>query len=73
MPGVSDRGTVAPPSDQDRIAGEATTALEKAIADEGLSVDEYNSIIKAALNDPSVREQLVQRIHHTGNEKGGAE
>ena len=65
------RLAAAPASDHERIAGEATNALKKAITDEGLSIDEYNSIIEAALDNPNVRDQLVQRIHHTGDEKGG--
>jgi hypothetical protein len=36
--------------------------LEKAVTDQGLSVDEYNSIIRTAQNDPTVREKLTQRI-----------
>ena len=36
------RLAAAPASERDRIAGEATNALRKAITDEGLSVNEYN-------------------------------
>ena len=61
------RLAAAPPSDHERIAGEATAALKKAITDQGLSVEEYNSIVETALNDPTVRQQLVGRIHATGN------
>jgi hypothetical protein len=32
------------------------------VTDQGLSVDEYNSIMEAAQNNPTVRQQLVQRI-----------
>jgi hypothetical protein len=55
----------APPTDKDRIAGEANNALKKAVTDEGISVEEYNSIIDAAQKDPTVRQQLVQRIQRS--------
>jgi hypothetical protein len=57
--------TAAPPADRERIAGEANNALKKAVTDQGLSVDEYNSIMEAAQNNPTVRQQLVQRIQPT--------
>ena len=44
---------------------EANDAMKKAVADQGLSVDEYNSIIRTAQNDPSVRQKLSQRIPHS--------
>lgn len=56
----------APQSDKQRIADEANDALGKAITDQGLSVDEYNSIIRTAQNDPAVRQKLTQRISHSG-------
>jgi hypothetical protein len=56
----------APQSDKQRIADEANHALGKAITDQGLSVDEYNSIIRTAQNDPTVRQKLTQRISHSG-------
>jgi hypothetical protein len=52
----------APSSDQQRLAKERTDALEKAVTDQGLSVDEFNSIISTAQNDPAVHEKLIQRI-----------
>ncbi|MBO0738952.1 MAG: DUF4168 domain-containing protein [Alphaproteobacteria bacterium] len=52
----------APESDKPRIAGEANNAMAKAVTDQGISVDEFNSIIEAAQNDPALRQQLVQRI-----------
>jgi hypothetical protein len=54
----------APPSDKPRITDEANGAMEKAVTDQGLSVDEYNSIIRTAQNDPTVRQKLAQRISH---------
>jgi predicted ATPase with chaperone activity len=52
----------AAPSDKQRLLKEANDALQKAVTDQGLSVDEYNSIIRTARNDPAVREKLTQRI-----------
>ena len=55
-----------PPSDKQRITDEANGALEKAVTDQGLSVDEYNTIIRTAQNDPAVRQKLTERISHSG-------
>ena len=51
----------APPNKQ-RIADEANNALVKAVTDQGLSVEEFNSIMVIAQNDPGVREKILQRI-----------
>ena len=56
----------APPSDKQRLTTEANNALQKAVTDQGLSVDEYNSIVRTAQNDPAVRQKLTQRIPHSG-------
>ena len=56
----------APASKKQRVTKEANDALEKAVTDQGLSVDEYNSIIRTAQNDPAVRQKLTQRIPHSG-------
>jgi uncharacterized protein DUF4168 len=47
----------ADPSDKNRIAEEAHNALVKAVTDQGLSVEEYTSILEVAENDPDVREK----------------
>jgi hypothetical protein len=52
----------AAPSDRQRIADEANNALVKAVTDQGLSVEEYTSILAMAQSDPQVREKIVQRI-----------
>jgi hypothetical protein len=52
----------APPTDRKRIADEANSALARAINDQGLSVEEYSSILVIAQNDPAVREKILQRI-----------
>ncbi len=48
--------------DKERILNEAVNALAKAITDQGLSVEEYDSILQVAQNDPDVREKIRQRI-----------
>jgi hypothetical protein len=50
-------------ADKERIVAEANDALAKAVADQGLSVEEYSSILEVAQNDPDVRGKLLQRIH----------
>jgi hypothetical protein len=52
----------ADPSDKQRIVDEANTALEKAVTDHGLSVQEYATIMVIAQNDPEVREKILQRL-----------
>ena len=53
----------APPSDKDRLAGDASNAMKKAVTEQGLSVEEYSSILRVAQNDPGVRDRLLQRLH----------
>jgi len=55
----------AAPSDKQRVTDEANNAMKKAVTDQGLTVDEYNSIIRTAQNDPGVRQKLSQRIPHS--------
>jgi len=55
----------APPANKQHMTEEANDAMKKAVMDQGLSVDEYNSIIRTAQNDPSVRQKLSQRIPHS--------
>ena len=52
----------APAAEKERLVGEADHAMEKAVTDQGLSVDEYMTIMKVAQNDPIVRDKLVQRL-----------
>jgi predicted TIM-barrel fold metal-dependent hydrolase len=59
------RIAAAAPADKERILNEAVSALEKAVTDQGLSVEEYNSILQVAQNDPAVREKIRQRIRPT--------
>jgi len=53
----------AAPADKPGVADEAKNALVKAITDQGLSVQEYTSILVLAQNDPVVREKILQRIN----------
>jgi Domain of unknown function (DUF4168) len=52
----------ASPSDRKRLADEAGTALAKAVTDQGLSLDEYSTILQVAENNPEVREKILKRI-----------
>jgi len=52
----------APQPDKQRVTEEANNALKKAVTDQGLSVDEYNTILRTAQNDPTIRQKLAQRI-----------
>jgi len=56
------RMRAAPPEQRDRVAEEANTALKKAVTDNGLTVNEYNSIIQVAQANPQVRDKILQRI-----------
>src|SRR5262249_4437726 len=57
----------APEADREGIAAEAGDAMKKAVTDQGLSVEEYSSILTVAQNDPDVREKILQRLR--SNEK----
>jgi len=52
----------APADEKKRLAGEAEQAMTKAVTDQGLSVEEYVSIMKVAQNDPAVRDKLIKRL-----------
>jgi hypothetical protein len=52
----------APPPDKERIAKEANTAMVQAVTEQGLSVDEYNSIVDTAQRDPAVHDKIIQRL-----------
>jgi len=56
------RIALAAPANKERILNEAVNALAKAVADQGLSVEEYVSFLAVAQNDPNVREKIRQRI-----------
>ena len=52
----------AKPNERERVVREAENALAKAVTDQGLSIDEYDTIIRTARNDPAVREKLLRRM-----------
>jgi hypothetical protein len=52
----------APQSDKGRIADEAQSAMEKVVADQGLSVEEYTNILEVAQNNPTVHQKLLDRL-----------
>jgi hypothetical protein len=51
-----------PPDDQPRVVNEASDAIEKAVTDQGLSVEEYTTILEQAQKDPQIREKIIERI-----------
>lgn len=53
---------LAPVSEKQRISDEASSALAKAINDQGLSVDEYESIMLVAENNLTVRNKILDRM-----------
>jgi hypothetical protein len=59
----------APQAEKERIVAEANDALEKAVADQGLSVEEYSSILEVAKNDPDVRGKIIQRIRPSQDDR----
>src|SRR5262245_11670004 len=56
------RVEAAAPSEKGRIIDEAKTAIVKAVTDQGLSLQEYTSILQVAQNDSEVKDKIVQRL-----------
>jgi uncharacterized protein DUF4168 len=50
------------PAQKERIVAEANDELTKAVTEQGLSVEEYASILNVARDDPEVRGKILQRI-----------
>ena len=46
-----------------RMGGHPNRALQKAVADNGLTVEEYLSIFRLAQTDSGLREKIINRIH----------
>jgi hypothetical protein len=65
LPDFQQKLAAASPDDKQRVADEANDALSKAVTDQGLSVEEYNSIMMVAQNDPDVRAKIRQRLPPT--------
>jgi hypothetical protein len=60
------RVATAPDADKQRVLAEGQQALVKAVTDQGLTVDEYASILDAAKKDPNLRQQLMKRLPSRG-------
>src|SRR5258707_6977760 len=56
------RMAAAEESQKEGIASEAVDALTRAVTDQGLSVEEYTSILEVAQNDPDGRQEIIDRI-----------
>jgi hypothetical protein len=54
-------------AEQQKIIAEANNELTRAVTDQGLSLEEYTSIMQVAQNDPQVRDKLLQRIDPAAN------
>lgn len=52
----------AAPEEKERIVSEAEGALTKAVTDQGITVEEYSSILTVAQNDPQIREKILNRL-----------
>jgi hypothetical protein len=50
-------------ADKERIIAEANNALTKAVGDQGLTVEEFSSIMRMAQNDPDLRGKILQRLN----------
>jgi hypothetical protein len=50
------------PAEKERIVAEGNKELTKAVTEQGLSVEEYSSILNAARDNPEVRDKLLQHI-----------
>ena len=50
------------PGEKERILAEAHNEFTKAVTEQGLSLEEYASILDMARDDPEIRGKLLQRI-----------
>jgi Domain of unknown function (DUF4168) len=50
------------PAEKERIVAEARNEFTKAVTEQGLSVEEYASVLDMAQDDPAIRDKLLQRI-----------
>lgn len=49
-------------AEKERIVDEAQSAMTKAVTDQGLSVEEYTSILQVAQNNPTVQNKILERL-----------
>ena len=50
------------PAEKERIVAEAHNEFTKAVTEQGLSVEEYASILDMAQGDPEIRSKILQHI-----------
>jgi hypothetical protein len=50
------------PAEKERIVAEAHNEFTKAVTEQGLSVEEYATILDMAQDNPEIRDKLLQRI-----------
>ncbi|HWO31639.1 MAG TPA: DUF4168 domain-containing protein [Candidatus Acidoferrum sp.] len=50
------------PAEKERIVAEANKELTKVVTEQGLSVEEYTSILDAARDNPEIRDKLFQHV-----------
>lgn len=50
------------PAEKERIVAEANKEFAKAVTEQGISVEEYASILDVARDDPEIRSKILQRI-----------
>jgi hypothetical protein len=51
------------PAEKERLVEEANNELTKAVTEQGLSVEEYESILGVAQDNPEIRNKILQRVH----------
>jgi hypothetical protein len=52
-------------AEKERIVAEANNELTKAVTEQGLSVEEYTSILSVARDDAEIRGKILQHIHRS--------
>jgi hypothetical protein len=57
----------AAPAEQSQIANEAQNAITKAVTDQGLSVEDYQSVLEVAQADPDLRAKIIERIDRSSS------
>jgi hypothetical protein len=50
------------PEEKERIVAEAHDEFTKAVTEQGLSVEEYASILDAARDDPKIQDEILRRL-----------
>ena len=53
------------PAEKERLVAEANNELTKAVTEQGLSVEEYTSILNVARDDAEIRGKILQHIHRS--------